>query len=286
MNDETGRVACRQLTLFAPSAEAVSPAPATVDAPERSPVAPPDPTHTLGPPDDPVDSLRRALDARVTPTITSVVLTRNRSRIVSAKRLGDGLEVRIHCCFADADDTVLDAVARLLAPGRARGDAARRRALAIVREHFRRHGQADAEVATRARRRLRPVGTHHNLLALRDRVNREYFDDAVAVDITWGRDAPRRRRRGRAISLRLGSFAELERLVRVHPVLDRADVPEYVVESVVHHEMLHAVVPIPPGRGRRRVHTAEFRRREREHRHFERAERWIADNLERLARLR
>lgn len=242
----------------------------------------------------PVERLRRRLAPYVARPIADLVLTRNRSRIVSARPAagatrsrsqGAGerspLAVRIHRCFVDAPDEVLAAVGLVLDDDPSR----RRLGLPRIREHFRVHG---AEDAARRPRTLRSKGRHHDLEALRDRVNERYFDDAVQVAITWGRDAPSRggRRRRRGLSIRLGSYAEAERLVRIHPVLDRADVPRYVVESIVHHEMLHAVIPAEPGRIRRRIHTPEFRRREREFRHHERAERWIAKNLERLARLR
>jgi len=48
---------------------------------------------------------------------------------------------------------------------------------------------------------------------------------------------------------------------------------------VVFHEMLHQVVPVVERRGRRVVHSAEFRRRERSHPDHERARRWEAENL-------
>ncbi|MEM8996076.1 MAG: hypothetical protein AAGF23_14915, partial [Acidobacteriota bacterium] len=118
------------------------------------------------------------------------------------------------------------------------------------------------------------------------RINGDYFADTLDVHITWGQNAPRRRhRRGAGFSIRLGSYDEASRLVRIHPVLDRPEVPAYVVASVVYHEMLHAAVPPERARpgARRRVHTAEFRRRERLYRDHDRTEAWLADNAERLA---
>jgi hypothetical protein len=49
--------------------------------------------------------------------------------------------------------------------------------------------------------------------------------------------------------------------------------------------MLHSVVPDEPlASGRRRVHTEEFNRRERQFRNYRKARRWEAQNLARFLR--
>jgi len=223
----------------------------------------------------------RRLDEALGGALHSVVLTDNRSRIVSARSLSGALEVRIHRSFVGAPEATLDEVAKFL--GGARGTA-RRRALAAIREHFDRH-----RGKSRPRRRvLRQEGHCFDLLEILDELNRRFFDGRLDLKITWGRhSARRRRRRGQGISVRLGSYHDGERLVRIHPVLDHSSVPRHVVESVVYHEMLHAVLPASrDSGGRRRLHTPEFRRRERELPEHEQAERWITSNLERLAKRR
>lgn len=136
----------------------------------------------------------------------------------------------------------------------------------------------------------------HDLEAIRDRVNHRYFGGRLEVAIAWsryGRPSGRRRRRGRArrSTLKLGSWSPRERLVRVHPVLDHPSVPELVVASIVHHELLHAEMGAELGEvviegGRRRLHTPEFRRREREFEHHAEARRWIRERLDELLRRR
>lgn len=225
--------------------------------------------------------LQSRLDDLLDGDLGSLTLTDNRSRIVSARNGPAGLEVRIHRSFVDAPDETLQEVARLL--DGARG-ARRRRALAAIREHFEDH-RAPAKPVARRAPAVEPRGRHFDLRPIRDDLNRRFFGGRLEVEITWGRTpSRRRRRRHRGFSLRLGSYHAEDRLVRVHRALDRADVPRYVVESVVYHEMLHAVVPPVknPG-GRRQIHPPEFRRREREFPHHEEAERWLAANLGRLA---
>ena len=75
----------------------------------------------------------------------------------------------------------------------------------------------------------------------------------------------------------------VERLIRIHPALDAPFVPAYVVESVVHHEMLHAVIPVRIGKkGRPIVHGPDFRAMETRFYGYRRAKEWCRGNIERL----
>jgi hypothetical protein len=109
------------------------------------------------------------------------------------------------------------------------------------------------------------------------------------VRITWGKatgETAHNCRRSRTASLQLGSYSYEDRLIRIHRVLDRPDVPRFVIESVVYHELLHADLPPVTRNGRRYFHTPEFRRRELEFRHFEKADLWVRENLQQLLRAR
>ena len=192
----------------------------------------------------------RALAARLTPhlpiEIADLTLTNNRRRILSGRPAADGrLAVRVHRCFAEAPDPVLRAVACFLdmhGP-----PPARRAALEVVRRHYNVHApQHDA--APHKPPKTRPRGRFFDLEEIRDRINREYFNDEVDVAISWGQAQSRswKSRFASTVSRRFGVYLADLRLVRIHPSLDRADVPLYVIESIVHHEMLHAVVPPTP----------------------------------------
>ena len=63
--------------------------------------------------------------------------------------------------------------------------------------------------------------------------------------------------------MKTGVYVQDARIIRIHPTLDRVEVPEFYVAAVVFHEMLHQAVPAREVNGRRIVHGAEFRRRER-----------------------
>ena len=75
------------------------------------------------------------------------------------------------------------------------------------------------------------------------------------------------------------------RVIRIHPLLDQPFVPRWFLEYVLYHEMLHSVVPDETNSaGRRRIHTAEFYRRERAFPRYRRARQWEDENLARFVR--
>lgn len=215
-----------------------------------------------------------------TETLGQLTLTDNRSRILSSKRNRRGeVDVRIHRCFTTADDETLEAAAAFIS-GCAGGET-RKRLLSVLRRHF--AARPGAENGPGKRRLvLRQNGAVYDLGKLCDTLEREYFTAPLDVRITWGR-APKRRKRPRGrFSIRLGSYSESDRVIRIHPALDRPFVPRYVVESVIYHELLHAALPAQTCNGRRRLHPPEFRRLERRYTFFSRAEKWLEANLERL----
>ena len=120
-----------------------------------------------------------------------------------------------------------------------------------------------------------PRGRVHDLQAILDRLNAEHFGGSVEVRIGWGRSGALP---GRS-SIRAGVYLHAARAIRIHPALDREEVPEFYVASVVFHEMLHQVVPAVERNGRRVVHGAEFRRRERAYPDHERARLWEERHL-------
>jgi predicted metal-dependent hydrolase len=226
------------------------------------------------------DHLQERLGGR----LRSLKLTDNRRTILSVRpahdRDSDGLAVRLHRGFVGAPDAVLAAVVVLVDGPRDRElrTTSRRAVRRWMDRFWAEHGPPE-------RRRtvtLQPVGETLDLRELRDDLNRRFFEGRLSVHITWSQVFPGTVCRTR--SIRLGSFQEDLEVVRIHPALDRPGVPRYVVESIVHHELLHADIPAVIENGRRYVHTPEFRRRERRFPEHRRAQAWIRKNLKRLLR--
>jgi hypothetical protein len=253
------------------------------------------------------ERLRERLDQGLDGKLAELVLTDNRTILVSGRPAEpEGWSVRLHWSFALAPEEVVRSVAAVVA-GPRRG-AARRRARQSVRNwisHFREatgpgpapeQWQAVLDARRRDAATGSPAGHVHDLEAILHEVNREYFDGRLDVEVAWSRAGRsraagrrvRRRVRGRPrrSTIKLGSWSEEDRLVRIHPALDHPSVPRYVVASVVHHELLHAALGSEVRNGRRHHHTPEFRRREREFAEHERARRWIEEKLGELLKRR
>lgn len=219
-----------------------------------------------------IDDLHRRLGRALGEPI-DLIGTRNRRTIVSWRRLESGL-LRVRCLrqFALADDAVVHALARFIS---SRSADARQ----TLREFSAQVGVSE-ERRVRRPRYAPPLGRHHNLRNHFDEENIARFAGDFRARIGWSFGARGKERR----SIRLGSWAPEHRLIRVHPVLDHANVPDYVVSFVVFHEMLHGVVG-PSQQGQRTVfHTPEFRAREATHPHFRSAQTWIEGNLDALLR--
>src|SRR6187399_336774 len=129
---------------------------------------------------------------------------------------------------------------------------------------------------------LEHEGEYFDLRAIFDRLNARYFRGRLrGYKVVWGR---RRKRRAKEYFV-FGTIQEEDRIIRINPRLDQPFVPRWFLEYVLYHEMLHSVVPDEvDSAGRRRVHTEEFYRREREYPSYRRARRWEEDNLARFFR--
>ncbi len=239
-------------------------------------------------PDAPRLELLRRLNRHSAGRLRSLTLTDNRRTILSVRKAPDRsrLELRIHRSFLDAPEDVVRAVAEFLESKK--GSERARVALGTIREHFALHRGGTA----RRKAVLRPEGSSLDLRRVVDDLNQRYFQGRIKADVTWGKatgcagGAGHRCRRGHTASLQLGSYSYEDRLIRIHRVLDAPDVPLYVIEAVVHHELLHADMPPEVRNGRRYFHTPEFRRRERLYRNLDRANAWIHDHLSELLRAR
>lgn len=227
------------------------------------------------------EGARQALERRLGAAYPGQVvlsITDNRHSIISYGRKAGVLRVRLHHMFLDAPPKILEALVRYVV--HAEREASLKVGLYIEENGFR-----------LARRRPRSIklhtrGKYHDLASVYDDVNQRYFNGNVNALVTWGRASKRDVGATPRKTIKLGSYSALERLIRIHPVLDRAWVPRYVVAFVVYHEMLHHVMPATRANGRRALHPPEFLERERLFRNFERATAWEKRQIARLLRSR
>lgn len=187
-----------------------------------------------------------------------IILTPNRASLISVREDRDGIRTaRIQQAFRAADRETMKALARfLMKPDkrcRARIDGFLRLNQDLI-EIVARDGAPARRAVTR--------GHNRDLKVVLRKVMRERGLRLPGVTISWSNRGARKR--GRRRTIKFGSYCHKTRVIKIHPALDSADVPDYFVEYIVYHELLHALFPPSAGPdGRRDVHTREFKRFEK-----------------------
>jgi hypothetical protein len=202
-----------------------------------------------------------------------VTLTDNRYTMVMVRRAPERYSVRLHRMFAAAEPKLARAIARYVVFNDPRASA-------VIGAFIEKHQHI---IRARPRRSpslvMRPLGAAHDLQAIYQRLNALHFGGNLTARITWGvaprRELPRR-------SIKMGSFAVEDRIIRIHPVLDHASVPDYFVAWIVFHEMLHGKYAVIRRGGRRCFHSKEFLAEERTFPDYDRACAWERANIDRL----
>jgi len=191
-----------------------------------------------------------------------LTLTEDSPTIVSWRETpGGGLRIRLHRILLEADEAVFSEVAEGIRRDRNR--------FPLTWEFIRRRRESLIRSDCRAPR-LSTKGRVYELDRIYAEINERYFGNEVTAGITWGRNTRKRGVRQRT----LGCYDERTHLIRINPCLDRKNIPLYVIENVVYHEMLHAYLGIQTVGGRRRMHTPRFRRMERCFLHYDQARKW------------
>ncbi len=206
--------------------------------------------------------------------VVDLILTDNRRRMVGAKRRNNRHEIRIHHMFVGCDDLTVSALAQL---AKSNNDESREVIRAYIdanRTQIRIETDTDSHISD---------GQHHDLQAILNKTRKDLIaahgsilNHLADITITWGRNGRGTR------SIRFGSFDFDQRLIRMHPVLDQDWIPDYFVEFIVYHELIHAVHPPRNIANRRSIHTPEFRAMEEQFPLFHKALAWEKVNLHRL----
>ena len=233
------------------------------------------------------EGARQALERRLEQAFHGPValhINDNVRSIVTLRQKAGQLRARVHHMFLGAPLPIQEALVRYILSGP--GNEHRAASTLIGRFIADNHHRIRA-----SRPPLHPLSTKgevHDLLTLFRRVNERYFEATHDALVSWGRGKKRAASSGLGSrsrrSIKLGSYSAVERLIRLHPVLDRPWVPRYFVEFILFHEMLHHVIPASRDGGRSVIHSPEFRRREREFQGYERATTWEREHIGRLLR--
>lgn len=219
----------------------------------------------------------RALAARIAEHLgpeLRVLLTvhDNRSTMISFRRQPPLLKIRAHHMFLDAPLEVVQSIADYAGRGKKTAGVALDDYIAAQQRRIRAVPSRAAQLESR--------GECFDLQELFVRMNEAHFDNGITARIGWGRNTSKRRRK----SIRLGVYDHKAREIRIHPALDRPDVPRFFVEFIVFHEMLHQLFPSDRDTGRHVHHPRAFRERERAFPKYAAAMAWERQHLQELLR--
>lgn len=170
----------------------------------------------------------------------------------------DTANVRLSDVLRGAPHDVMEAAAAILL-----GRLYHRRVPAALQEIYREFSYARGtrrrllKLRQKRARRMEhlPAGTYHDLEPLFTHLNQRYFQSALK--------RPRLGWSNRAWRAQLGCFDPALDQIVLNRLLDRKEIPCYVVAYVLYHEMLHLKHPMKFARCRRESHSHEFRREER-----------------------
>lgn len=190
-----------------------------------------------------------------------VVVNKNRSTMLSMQ----GRTLSVHKMFEEAPDHVIEAIA-----GYARGVRKERSdhtkvLRRYINDHLSEYAQPIEETKCVTR------GKIYDLDLIYQTLNKRYFADALDVALTWFGQTEKKPKR----QITLGQFVQGQNVIKIHRVLDQPQVPYYFIAFVLYHEMVHVAVPSYVDQsGRLRMHGPEFRKKEREFKHYEKALNW------------
>jgi hypothetical protein len=206
------------------------------------------------------DTLRDYLE-KTTEKSVSLTITDNSTSLLSLRTKGKSVGVRLHWMFLHANMNVIREIAEFIKSGRNKTP--------LISEYIKKN-----DTCLKKKLLKTPVihtqGRYHNLHDLFVSVNDEYFKGTITALITWGKRNPKWSVRKRM----LGSFCRNTNTIRISPVLDKKTIPQYLINFVIYHEMLHSVMPVEKKNGRRLIHTSEFRRREQLFKDYKKAAAW------------
>lgn len=152
---------------------------------------------------------------------------------------------------------------------------------AQIYQSFVKSGEMQQKAIENKRARGRKIitsskGNVYDLDEIFRRLNQTYFGDSIEKPtLSWS---------ARKTYRILGHHDSTHRTIIISRSLDDVKIPNYVVEFVVFHEMLHILHPTTLRSGRRYNHTPQFRRDEKKFIHFREAEDWIERNAGKLKR--
>lgn len=186
------------------------------------------------------------------------------SYLYKAQEVDGVLEIKVHEGFMGAPSDVLRGLACVLFSRTQEAEWDRVRSYATSEDFI--------EVVTALEMTTAEVdeltqGRYFDLEAVFERVNQTYFGGEL--------DRPRLTWNTRITQVKMGHYDLLRDTVMLSVTLDAPDVPEYVVDYVMYHELLHKKMGRQVVDGRHHAHTSTFHEAERAFAHYEEAQEFL-----------
>ncbi|MCM8763764.1 MAG: SprT-like domain-containing protein [Candidatus Omnitrophica bacterium] len=172
-------------------------------------------------------------------------------------------KVKVHRCFLDAPEEIIDAVAEFILGNRKRYH--RQKLVRFAREKI------SAEISDKVK--IEYEGEVYNLREIFNFLNAKYFNNYITSKITFGRRFNSKRSR----SIVFGNYNPEKNLIRINRALDSHLVPEFFIRYIVFHEMLHAHMYLSGSNSS--GHSKRFKKKELSYSESKIAERWKRENL-------
>lgn len=175
-------------------------------------------------------------------------------------------QVRVSDILAEAPPLVLEALAEILLAQLFRRRPSREARECYMAYMFKPAVRQRIDEARRQRGRKRmhsPRGRHFDLEEIFVALNQDFFGGGLpAARLGWSQKRSRRT---------LGNYDDAHQTITITRWFDSPSVPRNLVEYVVFHEMLHMRFPTVRNGHRRVVHSAEFRKAEKQFPKYETA---------------
>ena len=111
---------------------------------------------------------------------------------------------------------------------------------------------------------LSSAGRNFHLQEIFDRINRDYFKGKMACPrLTWSKNLTRRK---------MGHYQPSTDTVLISLTLDNARTPDFLIDFIMYHELLHKQLGMKMVGGRRYAHTRAFRTAEKRFARYEEAQ--------------
>jgi len=198
------------------------------------------------------------------PLPVEIIWHENKRSYLSFRHNHGKIVVRLHKLFQGASPEVYQALLRYVREGDSEGRHIIRK---VAYDYFSQHRRPSDLLESR--------GKVYDLATIYRDLKEKFFSPEYEAAIGWA-NLPRS---SRFRHITFGTYDRHRNQIRIHPLLDDAEVPLYFISFIVYHEMLHAVC-LPQLNGRRcSIHTKEFKERERAFPHYAAAKAWEKKSL-------